>query len=55
MKLSIDGILMIFKTVRFSEEGSNAHEKEQNLYMITFMNGRNVRIVILCRQCSRIC
>jgi len=27
-------IRKIFKTVRFSEEGSNAHEREQNAYMM---------------------
>ena len=30
----IDIIRKIFKTVRFSEEGTNAREKEQNAYMM---------------------
>ena len=31
---AIDDIRKIFKTVRFSEEGSNAREREQNAYMM---------------------
>ena len=34
LSLPIDGIHKIFKTVRFSEEGSNAREREQNAYMM---------------------
>ena len=34
LSLPIDGIRKIFKTVRFSEEGSNACEREQNAYMM---------------------
>ena len=34
LSIPIDGIRKIFKTVRFSEEGSNAREKEQNSYMM---------------------
>ena len=55
LSIPIDGIHKIFKTVRFSEEGSNSREKEQNSYMITLMNVRKVCIVLLCHQCSRTC
>ena len=34
LSIPIDGIRKIFKTVRFSEECSNAREKEQNSYMM---------------------
>ena len=34
LSIQIDGIHKILKTVRFSEESSNAREKEQNAYMM---------------------